>query len=125
MIVRHDTLPCFELPGLEHRTLAGHEQGVGSLEVWLQTLAPGAASPVHRHACEEVVVILSGSGELTIDGETRRFAADSTLIVPPDAVHQIVNSGSAPLVLLAALGAAPVRVRTDTGEPLPVPWAAP
>ncbi|HSJ96708.1 MAG TPA: hypothetical protein VLC53_06540 [Myxococcota bacterium] len=65
MIVRHDTLPRFELPGLEHRTLAGHQ------------------------------------------------------------LHQTVNSGSAPLVLLAALRAAPVRVRTDTGEPLPLPWAAP
>ena len=93
------------------------------MEVWLQTMAPGAGSPVHRHACEEVILVLSGSGEVTIDDEVDD--ADSTLIIPPNAVHQIVNSGSAPLVLVAALGTAPVRVQDETGEPLPVPWAAP
>jgi mannose-6-phosphate isomerase-like protein (cupin superfamily) len=95
------------------------------MEVWLQTMAPGSSTPVHRHACEEVILILSGSGEVTVQGETNSFGPNSTLIVPPDAVHQIVNPGSTPIVLVAALGAAPVRVRTSTGDPLPVPWAAP
>lgn len=125
MIVDNATLPRFALPGLEHRTIAGQAQGVKSMEVWLQTMAPGAATPVHRHACEEVILVLSGSGELTVGGETRAFGADTTLIVPPDAVHQIVNPGREPLVLVAALGTAPVRVCTEGGEPLPVPWAAP
>lgn len=125
MIVENQTLPRFQLPGLEHRTIAGPQQGVRSMEVWLQTMAPGSDTPVHRHACEEVILVLSGSGEVTIDGETHSFGPDSTLIVPPDAVHQLVNSGSVPLVLVAALGTAPVRVRTEAGEPLAVPWAAP
>jgi len=125
MIIRNDELPTFALPGLTHRTIAGHVQGVRSMEVWLQTMEPSSATPVHRHACEEVILVLAGAGELTIDGETRAFAANSTLIVPPDAIHQIVNPHAEPLVLVAALGAAPVRVRTATGEPLPVPWAAP
>jgi quercetin dioxygenase-like cupin family protein len=105
--------------------IAGHAQGLQSMEVWMQTMAPGAVTPVHRHACEEVVVILSGAGEVTIDGATAPFCANTTLVVPPDAVHQIVNTGSEPLLLIAALGAAPVRVRTGDGAPLPVPWAAP
>ncbi len=125
MIVENDRVPRFALPGLEHRTIAGHAQGLTSMEVWLQTMAPGAASPVHRHACEEVIVILSGSGELTIDGETAAFGANTTLVVPSGVVHQIANPGAEPLVLIAALGTAPVRVQTDAGDPLPVPWAAP
>jgi mannose-6-phosphate isomerase-like protein (cupin superfamily) len=125
MIVRNEELRVHALPGIEHRTIAGHEQGVKSMEVWLQTMAPGAATPVHRHACEEVILVLSGCGEVTVEGETSSFGANSTLIVPPDVVHQIVNSGSSDLVLVAALGTAPVRVRTAAGEPLPVPWAAP
>ncbi len=125
MIVRNDELPVFELPGITHRTVAGHAQKLKSMEVWLQTMAPGSATPVHRHACEEVIVVLSGSGRVTIDGRTSSFGPDSTLIVPPDAVHQIENSGSDPIVLVAALGSAPVRVRTAGGEPVPVPWAAP
>ncbi len=58
------------LPGLRHRTVGGKGEGVLSMEVWQQTIAAGAATPVHRHACEEVIVILSGSGTLMINGET-------------------------------------------------------
>ena len=125
MIVHNEALPRFQLPGLTHRTIAGHAQGVKSMEVWFQTMDPESATPVHRHACEEVILVLSGSGEVTIEGETSSFGPDSTLIVPPDAVHQIVNPHAEPLVLVAALGTAPVRVRTEGGDPLPVPWAAP
>jgi mannose-6-phosphate isomerase-like protein (cupin superfamily) len=124
-IIRNDDLPVHHLPGLIHRTVAGHGQGVSSMEVWHQILAPGAETPVHRHACEEVILILSGSGQLSLEGEISDFQANATLIVPSDAVHQLTNTGDEDLVLVAALGTAPVRVRTATGDPLPVPWQAP
>jgi mannose-6-phosphate isomerase-like protein (cupin superfamily) len=118
-------LPVHALPGLEHRTVAGHAQGVHGMEVWKQTIAAGAATPVHRHACEEVIVVLSGSGEVTVEGDTCAFGPDTTLVVPADAVHQIVNTGAGPMLLVAALGMAPVRVRTAAGERIALPWDAP
>lgn len=124
-IVRNHELPRYALPGLVHRTIAGHAQGVSSMEVWHQILAPGAETPIHRHACEEVILVLSGSGRLIIGGEISDFEAESTLIVRPDVVHQLTNTGDRDLVLVAAFGAAPVRVCTATGEPLPLPWEAP
>ena len=124
-IIRNDDLPTFELPGLLHRTIAGHTQGLSSMEVWHQVMAPGAETPIHRHACEEVILILSGSGRVIFEGESSDFQSDSTVIVPPDVVHQLVNTGDGDLVLVAALGTAPVRVRTASGEALPVPWQAP
>jgi quercetin dioxygenase-like cupin family protein len=124
-IIRNEDLPTFELPGLVHRTIAGHTQGVSSMEVWHQVMAPGAETPVHRHACEEVILILAGSGRVIVEGEVSEFQANSTLIVPPDVVHQLVNTGSEDMVLVAALGTAPVRVRTASGEALPVPWQVP
>ena len=124
-IIRNEDLPTFELPGLVHRTIAGHAQGVSSMEVWHQVMAPGAETPIHRHACEEVILVLAGSGRVIVEGEASDFQANSTLIVPPDLVHQLVNTGSEDMVLVAALGTAPVRVRTASGEALPVPWQAP
>jgi quercetin dioxygenase-like cupin family protein len=124
-IIRNEDLPTFELPGLVHRTIAGHAQGVSSMEVWHQVMAPGAETPIHRHACEEVILVLAGSGRVIVEGEASDFKANSTLIVPPDVVHQLVNTGSEDMVLVAALGTAPVRVRTASGEALPVPWQAP
>lgn len=124
-IVNNADLETLELPGLRHQTIAGHRQGVESMEVWLQTIAPGAATPVHRHACEEVVLILSGSGTCTVEGETTAFGPSSTLILKPDVVHQIVNTSADEMRLVGILSMAPVRVKTADGEPLPLPWEAP
>ena len=94
------------------------------LEVWLQTVEPGAGTPMHRHDCEEVIVILEGSGTCSIGDRTLPFTADSTLIIPRDAVHQLVNTGTTPIRLVGILGAAPVTVRTAEGAPIPLPWQA-
>lgn len=124
-IIDNTEIEMFELPGIKHQTVGGHKQGVRSMEVWVQTIAPGESTPVHCHACEEVIVILSGSGECTVAGKTSKFKPNSTLIIEPDIVHQIVNTSAEELKLVAALGMAPVRVKTADGEPLPVPWDAP
>ena len=125
LIIDNAQVETFDLPGIKHQTVGGRKQGVTSMEVWVQTIAPGASTPVHCHACEEVIVILSGSGECTVAGEITKFGPNSTLIIEPDIVHQIVNSSAEELKLVASLGMAPVRVKTSKGEPLPVPWDAP
>lgn len=124
-IVNNDELETLELPGLRHQTIGGQKQGIHTMEVWLQTMAPGAATPVHCHACEEVILILSGSGICTVGDEAFTFGPNSTLILEPDVVHQIVNTSNEEMRLVAALGMAPVRVKTADGAALPVPWEAP
>ena len=124
-IVNNGELETLELPGLRHQTIGGQKQGIHTMEVWLQTMAPGAATPVHCHACEEVILILSGSGTCTVGDEAFTFGPNSTLILEPDVVHQIVNTSNEEMRLVAALGMAPVRVKTADGAALPVPWEAP
>ena len=124
-VVNNASLPEFNLPGLNHRTLAGPEHGMKALEVWGQTIEAGAATPVHRHACEEAIVILEGSGTLTIEGRDTAFGPNSTLIIPADVIHQIVNTGNSKMVLIAALSAAPVQVRQADNTAMPLPWQAP
>lgn len=124
-VIDNTQLENFNLPGLNHQTLAGHAQGVQSMEVWQQTIAPHAETPVHCHACEEVIVILSGSGQITIDQETTDFGPNSTIVVAPDVVHQLVNTSDQEIHLVSALGMAPVRAKTADGDPMPLPWQAP
>jgi quercetin dioxygenase-like cupin family protein len=121
-IVNNASVPNFKLSGLDHRNLAGPEHGMKNLEVWSQTIEPGAGTPVHRHACEEAIIILEGSGTLTIEGKPTDFGPNSTLLIPADAVHQIVNSGNSRMVLIAALSMAPVKVRHADSQPMPLPW---
>lgn len=110
------------LPGIVHRTLASRADGLRSLSVWSQTIEPGAATPPHRHDCDEVVVVTAGRGELLIDGGAQPFGPESTIVMPANVEHQIINSGTEPLRILAALSATPVQVHLPDGSPLPLPW---
>ena len=121
-VVDNSKLHEHALPGLKHRTVGGKADGVGTMEVWQQTIAAGAATPVHRHACEEVIVVLTGSGTLTIEGKPTAFGPNSTLIIPNDVVHQIVNTGADDMDIIATLTMSPVRVRTAEGAPMALPW---
>lgn len=115
-------LPSASIPGIQHRTLAGREAGLTRLSVWHQSVDAGGATPPHRHDCEEVVVVQSSSGELLIDGTAHRFGPDSTLVIPPNVDHQIVNTGGTALRMLAVFSMSPVAVFLPDGQPLPLPW---
>jgi len=121
-ILNNNTAPHFQIPGLDHQTLAGPEHGFKTFEMWMQTIAPGGGTPVHRHNCEEAIVILRGSGQCTVNGQVSEFGPNSTLQIPPDAIHQIVNTGSEDLFLVATLGQAPVKVCTADNQHMPLPW---
>ena len=123
-VIRNETLPRAALPGIEHVTLAGSEAGLESLSVWRQSIAPGGATPPHRHDCEEVVLVSRGRGELRLEGRIHEFGPDTTLVVPPDAPHQIVNTGDEPLELVGIFSTSPVRVTFPDGTPLELPWAS-
>ncbi|MGH8190272.1 MAG: cupin domain-containing protein [Rhodanobacteraceae bacterium] len=124
-VLPHAEIETFRLPGLVHQTLANLASGTYTMEVWRQTIAPGAETPWHRHTCEEVIVILAGRGECRMPGRTQTFGPNSTLIVESDVVHQLVNAGDEPLELIAALGMTPVAVQDAGGGPLPLPWDGP
>lgn len=123
-ILPHADVETFRLPGLEHQTLASLGSGTYTVEVWRQSMAAGAVTPWHRHACEEVVVVLAGRGECRMHDRTESFGPASTLIVESDAVHQLANTGDEPLELLAVLGMTPVAVQDAEGASLPLPWDA-
>jgi hypothetical protein len=60
-VVDNTSIRCFSLPGLDHQTVAGPEHGMQALEMWMQTISPGFGTPVHRHECEEAIVVIRGS----------------------------------------------------------------
>lgn len=121
-LVNNAELRIHRLPGLSHRTVAGLRHGIYTMEVWLQTLAPGASTQPQRHPCEEVIVVLSGFGECTVAGRMHSISADTTLIIEPDHAYQVVNTSNEPMRLVAALGTTPVQARGADGTLLHLPW---
>ena len=121
-VISNSTIQKFSLPGLVHQTIASHKDGLEKIEVWMQTVEPGGETPVHYHDCEEVIVIIRGSGRLSVDEKTIEFGPNSTLIIPSDIVHQLVNSGPEEIFLVASFSSTPAKVSTPDGEKLALPW---
>lgn len=119
-----DSLPPSPFPGLTHRTLARQGDGLGTLSVWKQAITPGNGTPLHRHDCDEVVVVLAGSGTVLVDGREFPFRTGDTLILPAGCDHQIVSSGAEDLTVVATFGASPVLTATPDGQVMALPWAS-
>ncbi|KAL5561622.1 hypothetical protein UlMin_031369 [Ulmus minor] len=108
--------------GLSHITVAGSIlHGLKEVEVWLQTFAPGSGTPIHRHSCEEVFIVLKGSGTLYLapnshgkyPGHPQEFSifSNSTLHIPVNDVHQIWNTDKhEDLQVLVIISRPPVKV---------------
>ena len=110
------------LPGIEHATWAGQDDGLSQLSIWRQTMAPGAGTPPHHHDCDEVVLCLAGQGELHVNGEAHRFGAGCTLVLPRERTHQFFNTGEIPMGTIGNLGASPVVTRLPDGTELELRW---
>lgn len=81
----------------------GHSAGGATSHSLAQiVLAPGCASAKHYHpVAAESYHILSGTGEIEIDGARSSVKAGDSLSIEPGAVHQIANTGADDLVFLA------------------------
>ncbi len=94
----------FYFEGNIQQTLAGADQGLKTLEVWRLSVAPGKEIPAGRQPGEVVVLTLSGTGQVVVDGKAIDIRPDTTLVIPPGASRQVTNSGAEELVLILCRG---------------------
>ena len=83
------------LPGVQVKPVVGQ---MGTF-VYAE-LDPGARTPPHHHTHEQANFGLGGSNEISIGGRTYQLAKSGGTLVPPDAEHFVVNSGSNRAALL-------------------------
>jgi mannose-6-phosphate isomerase-like protein (cupin superfamily) len=121
-IIDNSRRPRAHLPGVEHCTLACADDGLATLSLWQQSLEAGAATPPHRHDCDEVVVVTAGRGTLRAGDDVRAFGPGMTLVIRRGVEHQITAMGPGALELIAAFGATPVGTFAPDGAPLELPW---
>lgn len=58
---------------------------------WI-VIQPGMYSTPHWHDEEETFLILSGTGEMVVDGETKRVAKGDVIYLPRFSTHTLKNS---------------------------------
>src|SRR6516164_10532785 len=88
-VIRGSEYKEFELMGNHMRGLATRGRGAQEVAVWRGRTDPGAATPPHKHDHEEVLVILSGSGKVKIQGDQVLVSSGDVVIVPPRTHHEL------------------------------------
>jgi mannose-6-phosphate isomerase-like protein (cupin superfamily) len=74
--------------------LQGYQLGGVNLCLIFVEMEPGDGPRLHRHAYEEVIIVLEGQPRFTIGAETVEARAGQVLIVRPGVPHKFVNAGS-------------------------------
>lgn len=106
--------PFVTADGSEIRELLAHRNSCIRWQSLAEArLAPGQATTPHRHLrTEEIYYVLEGTGQMTIDAETRSVERGDAIAIPPGARHTIVNSGAETLKFLCCC--APPYEHDDT-----------
>jgi mannose-6-phosphate isomerase-like protein (cupin superfamily) len=85
------------------------------MEQWVE---PGAGAPLHTHFdVEEVILVVEGESEFTVDGASSTVAAGESILLPARSWHGFRNPGEQALhtVAIFAAAAPPVEYETEPG----------
>ena len=86
-----------QVPGLTRTDLQRHDLSLPGREVIQNRvdISPDALPVRHKHPGEEIIYVIEGTLEYSIDGrEPAIFNAGEVLLVPPETVHSVRNVGS-------------------------------
>ena len=84
------------VPGLRRTDLQRHDLSIPGHEVIQNRvdITPDAPPVRHKHPGEEIIYVLEGTLEYSIDGrEPATFNPGEVLLVPPETVHSVRNIG--------------------------------
>ena len=102
-------------PELRWRSTVGTspDTGASASGTSLLEVDPGCALPRHTDSAEETVVVVSGTAEVEVGGESATVAAGGVALVPQDVPHQVRNAGDEPLRFVAVYAANDVVTRYE------------
>jgi quercetin dioxygenase-like cupin family protein len=75
-------------------TFRGIRDGDTGVSYIMVEFEPGQAVRAHRHAYDEIFVVLEGSVTFTVGGDVIHASAGDTVVGPANVPHAFVNSGT-------------------------------
>jgi quercetin dioxygenase-like cupin family protein len=101
-VVARDDVDPIELPGgsWSRMVVTGSTAGGASASLGYSVFTPGTELAPVRHETEEVAYVISGRGELRLDGDVTEFGPDDGLHIPAGVWHAVVNTGDEDVVMV-------------------------
>ena len=79
------------------RFFFGPEQSGYNLEMHETVLGPGVEThPPHTHGHQEIIILVEGTVQVSMDGRTDTVEAGSVIFYEPDRPHNLRNTGTVP-----------------------------
>jgi quercetin dioxygenase-like cupin family protein len=78
------------------RSASGHGPACGARSSGSSIIEvePGRRLPAHTDSAEETIVVLAGSADVQIEGETAHVTTGGLALVPTNLLHEVRNAGS-------------------------------
>ncbi|RKY97352.1 MAG: hypothetical protein DRQ10_08670 [Candidatus Hydrothermota bacterium] len=83
--------------------LIAEEHGAPNFAMRRFTVKPEGFTPYHKHPYEHEIYVLDGEGVVRIEGKDYRIEKDSFVLIPPNLMHQLVNTGDKDLIFLCLI----------------------
>jgi mannose-6-phosphate isomerase-like protein (cupin superfamily) len=85
-----------------HVLMDAGELGARNLSVTRLSVPAGAEQKLHSHEeSEQVYVVVSGSGSMSVAGDTQQVGEGDLILVPPATDHSVSNDGDVELACLS------------------------
>jgi quercetin dioxygenase-like cupin family protein len=121
--IQHDAIDFTETPnGNAAAPIATASRGAAEVSVIRQRQQPGGFNPSHTHDREEVLVLLAGTLDVTVNDKCQTLQTGAAIVVPARAEHQLRNAGDdvAEWLLIAPAG---YRFYHASGEEATPAWS--
>ncbi len=86
--------------GVTKRLLIGEGDGAETFAMRCFTIAPGGATPWHKHDWEHEVFVVEGEGAVKSEKGETKLAFGSVVFAPAGEMHQFKNTGAKPFAML-------------------------
>ena len=96
--------------------MIGKKEGAENFAFRYYQVEAGGYTRKEQHPYDHGMLILQGSGNVLLGEETHTISRGDIIHIPPDALHQVSNSGQGPLGFLCVI---PARRQKEGG----IVWA--